>query len=144
MPSRVTSGSTGEIRRAGERKKDEKEERIAEQTQIGGETERRRRRGLEITNRLSCVVYTTRIAVNLAGSSGFCLRLRQPGDKPRANPPGPCPRPPRLFPFCPQQQPWRPCWSQLPQTGPVAAPLRPEIRHQGCVTRVETQADPSS
>jgi hypothetical protein len=86
---------------------------------------------LEITNRLSCVVYT-RIAVNLAGSSGLRPRFRQPGDKPRPNPPSPCPGPPRLFPFCPQQRsPGAHPRASYPRQGP----LRPEIRHQGCVVQ---------
>lgn len=57
MPVRVTSGSTGEIRRAGERKKDEKEERIAEQTQIGGRTEERL--GDNEQAKLSCIYVHT-------------------------------------------------------------------------------------
>lgn len=59
MPLRVTFGSTGEIRRAGERKKDEKEERIAEQTQIGGETEERRLEDNEQA-KLCCIYYSHR------------------------------------------------------------------------------------
>lgn len=95
---------------------------------------------MEITNRLSCVVYT-RIAVNLAGSSGFCPRFRQPGDKPRAKPLGPCRGPPRLFPFCPQQRsPGAHTGANYPRQGP----LRPEIRHQGCVVRVSAGGETSS
>lgn len=116
MPLRVTSGSTGEIRRAGERKKDEKEGRIAEQTQIGGETEERL---ADNEQAKLCCIYSHRrpSRKDLRILSPISTARRQAACKTA----GPMSRTATPLPILPSAAlaPMLEPVNQLPQTGPV-------------------------